>query len=91
MEEPVRTAEEAAEAHAPEAKIAWILVVVAAVFAIFFPILGVLCAGIAVFLARRAEAQTPMIAAVAVGVVSLLMLLFQGTGGFLGEGDLFNA
>ena len=90
-EDPARTAERAAEAQTPEAKIAWVLVVVAAVFAVFFSIVGVVLAGIAVFLARRAGAQTPLIAAVAVGVISLLMLLFQGTGGFLGEGDLFNA
>ena len=91
MEEPARTAERAAEAQTSEAKIAWVLVLVAAVFAIFFPILGVVAAGIAVFLARRAGAQTPLIAAITVGVLALLLLLFQGTGGFLGEGDLFNA
>ena len=92
MEEPgTRTAERAAEAQTPEAKIAWVLVVVAAVFAVFFPILGVVLGGIAAFLAHRAGAQTPRLAAIVVAVLALLMLLFQGTGGFLGEGDLFNA
>ena len=90
-EQPARTAERAAEAESTEAKVAWALVVVGALFTAFFPIVSVLAAGAAVFLARRAGAQTPLIAAAAMGVIALLLLLFQGTGGFLGEGDLFNA
>ena len=86
-----RIAERAAEAEAVEGKVAWALVVVGALFTAFFPILSVLAAVVAVFLARRIGAQTPLIAAAAVGVIGLLLLLFQGTGGFLGEGDLFNA
>ena len=90
-EQPARTAERAAEAESTEAKVAWALVIVGALFTAFFPILTIVAAGVAVFLARRAGAQTPLIAAAAVLVVGLLLLLFQGTGGFLGEGDLFNA
>ena len=90
-EQPARTAERAAEAESTEGKVAWALVVVGALFTAFFPIASVLAAGVAVFLARRAGAQTPLIAAAAMGVIALLLLLFQGTGGFLGEGDLFNA
>ena len=91
MEDPARTAERAAEAEGTEPKVAWALVVVGALFTAFFPIVSVVAGGVAGFLARRAGAQTPLIAAAAVFVIGLLLLLFQGTGGFLGEGDLFNA
>ncbi len=86
-----RTAERAAEAESTESKVAWVLVVVGAVFTVFFPIVSLVAGGVAAFLARRAGAQTPLIAGAVVAVIGLLLLLFQGTGGFLGEGDLFNA
>ena len=89
MDERVRAAASAAEADDRRGLVAWVLVVLAAVAVVFLPPLAVLLAGAAAVIAHMANAETPRMAAVAMFVIAILMLLFQGVGGFLGDEDIF--
>ena len=89
MDERVRAAASAAEADDRRGRIAWVLILIAAVAVVFLPPLAVLLAGAAAVIAHMANADTPRIAAVALLVIAVLMLLFQGVGGILGDEDIF--
>ena len=92
----MEAAADAAEAREGSQLAAWALILVgcalivaAALAGIVFALLAILVSGAALFLAHTRGWTTPRVAAGAVLVLAILMLLFQGVGGFLGDEDIF--
>jgi hypothetical protein len=89
MEERVQVAAEAMEADNTYRTIAWVVLLVSAVFLIFWPLLALIGALVGVALAHWQKAQTLRIAGITLAGIAFLIVLFRGVGGFLSVHHLF--